>query len=87
MTKYMYIQLVHFSVYYNQKSAKAHQTNHVNSARSPHVLNRKIHVNSANASFAWWEQTRNCHPSRHGKDCPTVVVIVGDRTVRTVLLL
>ena len=26
-------------------------------------------------------------PSRHGPDCPPVVVIVGDRTVRTVLLL
>ncbi len=26
-------------------------------------------------------------PSWHGPDCPPVVVIVGDRTVRTVLLL
>ncbi len=28
-----------------------------------------------------------CHPSWHGLDCPPVVVIVQDRTVRTVLLL
>ncbi len=26
-------------------------------------------------------------PSGHGPDCPPVVVIVGDRTARTVLLL